>query len=526
MVGMSLVSTPFRPLCGVSGCRRRPVLCSVVALFLMASFGTYVRFQSGSGIVPDTARKMSGFKYGVIGDEETRLDEVMEEIRPGEGDGTYRYLISLNYWEQFSNALRNYLSLSCVADEWIVRVVRPYTIHSRFYGLPNLFLDEHFNQSQGEPPANELSLILDPNSLDSVLHRAKIRYSATLDEMLKFGDRKLIFIHFVSVISHKEYSIKSSEILSSLSTAFQKSNIMDCIEEKELLSLARLVSSNLNSRLTESESRRPFYPYKYVCVNASQGLNPFEFSKSLNLNDGNVSLVVINWRGVGNSSNIIHSSTGVHPNKRIGIDSRRCLDRRNKPKFSNIRFSQIVLKSSEKFMMELGVEENKFIAVHFRSEKLTFRESRFPRLLANCVSEALKKKDELLEKVGVAGGRGHKVLYFADVGDFGTDTCKSCASVKVVENLAKKYHFSLTHFSPLTYDLPADRGLAAAVEMSVMSRASHVILVGGGSFEGNLQMRYNARQQIRYKSQRKAIMLCSTDQQARRTTRKYSPPPH
>ena len=160
----------------------------------------------------------------------------------------------------------------------------------------------------------------------------------------------------------------------------------------------------------------------------------------------------------------------------------------------------------------------------FAAKKLQFRESRFPRLLHNCVYEAIKTKDEVINQVGGAGGRGLPVLYFGDVGEFGSETCKKCISVKRMELMMKKYRFELSHFLPSKYGAPPDRGVVAAVEMAVMSRAGHMILVGGGSFQAQLQARFNARQSGNVGNGNRIVTLCSSDQQANKTTLRFSPP--
>ena len=487
---------------------------------VLVAFLTLVRLQSGVGkdVVQDMTHKSRGrLNKGHPGYRFSVGNKVLyaHSAAPGEGDGTYRYLLGMNYWEQFSNALRSYFALACVADVWRARTVRPFTAHSRLYGLPNVYLDDHFNESA---PAHDLSLILDLTSMDSVLIDAGLPPSASLAEMLKFGDRELIFLHFVSAVSNKEYAIKSKETFAHISDAFQTSSVVDCSMYPELVKLARLVTSNLNSQLGENDSAARFTTRAYVCIGTSRGFNPKELGKQFGFDEGNASVVVINWRGVGNGTALTHSSKGIHPSKRVIINDKKCLDRRNKGKVSNIRFSSSVLNAAGRFMTELGVRKGEFLVVHFRSEKLVFRESRFPRLLSNCVNEALHKKNEIVT-VDSVGTQRLKVLYFADVGTFGSETCKQCSSVVRMERLAQKYNFLLTHFSPTKYNLPADRGFVAAVEMVVMSRAGHMILVGGGSFQSQLMQRFNWSS--KWSS---TLTLCSNDQQARETTLRFSPP--
>lgn len=53
------------------------------------------------------------------------------------GGGRSRYILSLNYWEQFTMATGNLLSLVCLGNSWNASTVQPFTYNSRLYGLTN-----------------------------------------------------------------------------------------------------------------------------------------------------------------------------------------------------------------------------------------------------------------------------------------------------------------------------------------------------------------------------------------------------
>lgn len=48
-----------------------------------------------------------------------------------------RYILSLNYWEQFTMATVNLFSLVCLGKKWNATTVQPFTFNSRLYGLRN-----------------------------------------------------------------------------------------------------------------------------------------------------------------------------------------------------------------------------------------------------------------------------------------------------------------------------------------------------------------------------------------------------
>ena len=434
-----------------------------------------------------------------------------------------RYVLSMNYWEQFSNAIRNFFSLACLVDRWDARVVKPVTAHSRLYGLKNIFLDDYMNSSD---TSYDLDLILDPASMDSVLNERGLRSMSPLNELLRYGERKLTFLHFISVKPTREYIIKDAKTRIFLTKSFQESSIADCTGQPELNQLAGLVALNLNSQLLNVTQlpldTNPFQLHKYFCINMTgTGLTPRLLASRTDIDRDNVAVVIINWRGTSNGSRVESSSKGPHSSNRIVVRDVECLH----PKPLRFEFSPSVVAATERFMNKVGVANGEFMAVHFRSEKMLLRQSRFPRLLPNCVNEALQARDEMLSELGVSGA-GLKILYFADVGTFGSETCKKCKSIAEMKHLTGKYRIKLSHFSPSDYKLPLDRGFVGAVEMSLMSHASHMILVGGGSFQMQLKMKFERNQQLLSKagSKKKLVTLCASDQQALETTRRFSPP--
>ena len=438
-----------------------------------------------------------------------------------------RYVLGMNYWEQFTNAVTNFFALACIAHEWDASIVQPYTAHSRLYGLDNLLLDDYINSSDR---ALDLGLILDPASMDSVLRERGLHSMSTLQDMLRYGDRGLIFLHFVSEKPVHEYLFKSSSTRNFLTSAFQKTGIVDCSNQPELIEFSRLVSSNLNSKL-ENLTRvdtNHFHLHKYYCINMTHGLTPSELALRAGLGNDNISVIVVNWRGLSNG-NEVHSSKGVHlSNRFVVFDNEKCTGHKHLKTF-HLEFSQVVQDASKRFMDELRVEDQQFMVVHFRSEKLAFRQYRFPRFMPNCVYEGLQMRDKVLNEVGVTGGgRGLKVLYFGDIGPYGSETCKNCKAIPEMERLLDKYQIELSRFSPSDYNLPQDRGFVATVEMAVMSRASHMILLGGGAFQLQLQVRFERRQlQLPSAGLRNtAVVMCATDQQAVEITQRFSPPQH
>ena len=81
----------------------------------------------------------------------SNLDEIVQQsadlqLRPARGGlqrhhrskHLNRYILSLNYWEQFTMATVNLFGLVCLGKLWNATTVQPFTFNSRLYGLRNL----------------------------------------------------------------------------------------------------------------------------------------------------------------------------------------------------------------------------------------------------------------------------------------------------------------------------------------------------------------------------------------------------
>lgn len=536
-----------KQLLALCGCRKRPLLYTVIAVVLLLVLMTrwngvfQNRFFSlaseDSSLVGDTGslyfqqtllngqdhyKNRKIFKTKGIKSFLSKLtrDTDIQSSSNIHFSGKYRYVLGMNYWEQFNMAVRNFFKLACVAEQWNASVTMPFTAHSRLYGLSDLLLDDYINTTDA---AYNLDLILNTGSLDSVLRENGLHSMTGLEDFLRFGDRKLVFLHFISVKPAREYKILSRGTNLFLTSAFQKTGVVNCAGQPELIHLSRLVASNLNSRFknltgyAQQMNPEPFHTHQYYCLNMSRGFTPGSLASNISLKQGNVSIVVINWRGTSNGGVVRASAKGIHLSNRIIIRDRCLNNSHSKP--LGILFSRNVLSSSERFKRELGVLNNQYIVVHIRSEKMFLRQARFPRLLHNCVHEGLEVRDKLLSE-----SVGEEVLYFGDIGPFGTETCKNCRAIGQFKRVLTKYKVELTHFYPSQYNLLADNGFVAAVEMTLMSHASHLILIGGGAFQSQLQLQFDEYHSSNGRLQNPAIRVCATDRQAHEITQRFSSP--
>ena len=432
-----------------------------------------------------------------------------------------RYVLGMNYWEQFNMAVKNYYSLACLANRWDARVVEPYTHNSRLYGLGDVKLDEYFNTSA---PAHPLGLIFNSSSFNYTLWQRGLPPAAPLREVLQFGRSEVVFLHFMAVKPTREYHIKSKNVEQSIREGFLRSNLVDCSIYTELVTLGNLIILRMNEQAERLQvaQKVPFYQGQYFCINMNHSTLPSELARHFRSTSGNeLTIVVINWRGSSREAVMRTSAKGRHLNNRILMPGRCSV---KKGGLLPVNFSQAVLHASQRFIRHLAVKMDRYVAVHIRSEKIHLRQRRFHGLLGSCVAETINTVK--LEKLFL---HEMPVLFFHDLGRYGTESCRNCKVVRQLNTVLKIHNVTVTNFDPEIFNTTMDSGFVAAVEMETLARAKHLILAGGGAFQSQARMRFEVYHN-QSSSYHRLISLCDSDHSAAKivkySSHSYPPPPH
>lgn len=95
----------------------------------------YYRYGAGRAIVLHREQGTPGSSGppNLLSDQAPQQPEGV----PQQPAGRSRFIMGLNYWEQFTMATANLLSLVCLGNSWNATIVQPFTFNSRLYGLPN-----------------------------------------------------------------------------------------------------------------------------------------------------------------------------------------------------------------------------------------------------------------------------------------------------------------------------------------------------------------------------------------------------
>ena len=135
--------------------------------------------------------------------------------------------------------------------------------------------------------------------------------------------------------------------------------------------------------------------------------------------------------------------------------------------------SQYVIGNATQFIKRNGV---KFIAVHIRTEKLQLNSQSGRINDTKCVLDTIRKVQEMSRNYNIS-----RVLYFTDYYWF------RYADLMIANNVTR------TAYDPLLYHGANNDAFIAQIELLVMSRATRLVVCGGGTFQGVIIGKYKKR---------------------------------
>ena len=348
-------------------------------------------------------------------------------------------LLAGDYWEQMTMAMNSMFRLATIAKVWNATFPIPFTSDSHLYGLPT--------------GKQNLDTIYD---IKKLLHLVKLQFNITVfttfEQFLNTSSRKVIGVEVKqNAIAGESYHIYN----------------VDCHSNMD-----HGLLNNLNSEASKRSfnlSLEPFHLVKCCHIIAGRDTSPQEISRLCGFYEqgGAVTILIKQWRGVA----------------RIPTSARLYMKQFSMVPYPNPRYisfphsANIIHSSSKLLSSKLLNEHTKFIGVHLRSEKVsqTGKQSIY--------DECFELFYNLIQKLN----HGLPVLY---IGDSHTNS--------IFGKKMSKYGINLTE-----YRLTQDRGYRAQVEQAVLARAEILILVGGGSFQQQVYVRFRT-----YNSSGVAYRVC------------------
>lgn len=362
-------------------------------------------------------------------------------------------------------------------------------------------------------PAHDLNLIYDDDSLTQILSSHHLPPLADFATFSQQAFREVIVIHYISPKESHELKVMKGMIKEKIQQAFKKDSVADC--RHILYNYSKMIEDSLNHELVLWNGD-PFHIVKYWCVNMSHFNTPSENAAKMGIRSkGDVTVVVVNWRGTGSKQFVRGSAVGVHINKRVALINSSCGHYISWSSDQAVKYSPQVLQTAARFTQSLGIlPGDMFAAVHVRSEKLGLREPRLPGVTLACFRELTRLKNTLASKYPTL-----KFVHFTDYGPYSSDTCRKCRGGREIWRYLKEGGVTPKHFDPVQFNVTVDNGFAAAVESHFISSASFLFLCGGGGFQTQMATRFRmAKHQA---DDANIFRICSNDSDI---TRLLKPP--
>ena len=399
------------------------------------------------------------------------------------------YLLVLYYFEQMNNALRNLLHLGPIAVELDLKIVEPFVVHSRLYGLPNML-------PPNEVPGTFYSLhtLFNIDSVNQSLHSYANTTLAPFEDFVYGAPRDVVVVYFV----HKErsrprtfrLSYRYLQILKLVTEA--EIPIVDCTNEvaHDEQIYGGLVSALLN--VTAKYGAVNFRIVKFICVAGERDVTTDQLKKQLGL--AKKTVIFPEWRGCAYT----HCNLEMH--RKYMTHSRpkllyRLKGEKESPLNLSYASSNLVMETANFLIDKLNPTKEPYVSVYVRMEKLLKRNATL------YIDKAyLKCCTSLLQKVLANIKKKHKlanVLLITDMGKYGSDSCiDGCipAREELLEIIEEQNKIKMFDYDPSETPLKIDNsGFAAMVEMEMLAKATKLITVGPGIFKEQVARLYENR---------------------------------
>ena len=369
-------------------------------------------------------------------------------------------------------ALRNLYSLVRLVSEWNGVVVRPFASNSRLFGLPHLRANENWSTNMTSHP---LSLLLDCKHLDNLACQHGFKPFFDFTQFLNYASRELVILHFIFLKESREYHVSKGMDGSKLLLSLKRNFIIECSDNGNIKKLKNDILESVNQEATTYGVAK-FKIANYYCINGIVETTADQVARQTGLLNRNISVIILNWRGVQSGGTIASSALGRHKVQRQFIKLTG-----NPISKTHIFYpSEHVLRNTTHFVHDL-VKGNQFIGIHIRSEKLGQRALRIPQLIASCLKETFDLKDSMETDL--------PTVVITDYGPFGSDSCRNCRGARAVKNIFQQNGISPSLFDPLFYGAPSDTGFVSLVEMNTLLQSRYLILVGGGAYQKQMASR-------------------------------------
>ena len=392
---------------------------------------------------------------------------------------TYSYLLTLYYFEQMSNALKNLMKLGPVAMNLDMRIVEPFAVHSRLYGVPGLLPEK-------EAPGNFYSLgtLFDLDSINQSLHSYSRASLVTFKDFILHAPRDIVVVYFMHQETPRPRTFRLAHHYLHILGIVERSPIAitDCTSE--VLHEEQLYSGLLQAlfNITVQYSINSFKITKFLCVAGEKDTMVSELAEFIGR--GRRTVIFPEWRGCGyrTCNNELNHKYLSHSRPKLMYDMK---GERGSHLNLSLTHSKLVIRSADSYLEYLKMGKT-FLAVYVRVEKLIKRDGKLyiDTKFQDCCIAALRKTIDTVKQAYHLS----KVLFITDMGKYGSDSCQDseceAESSKVLLHVEDAINAKMLDYDPRnTPDKVDNAGFVAMVEMEMLVKATRLITVGSGLFK-------------------------------------------
>jgi len=382
------------------------------------------------------------------------------------------FLVVLNYYEQLTCATRNLLMAGYVAQNLDAKLVIPFLLHSRLYGIPELI-------TVHEIPGEFLPLetIFDIDKLNETMHTNSGSYLVNFENFIRFAPREIAIVDQIRGFAIGRDLTLDNQYLRAIYKMMNrtKTKAFDCTshvpEDHWFIKRTHLMLR----RYTRLFGAEEFKISEYICISTTVDISTTEIKYVIGSEPRTV--VFTQYRGCAyrdcneRSPRIIGKSTRnrilYHSNFKTAL-----------PKIGSL-YNSTIQQTALQYLKILQIS-SPFISLHIRIEKLQ-RVNRVFNKKTECCLHLLKSLILVFREQYV-----DRIVMITDMGEYGSDSCTDFNCTKYI----RKFQQSLTSMGLVSYNFIPEvtssirnSAFASLVEMHMLAMGDRLIVMGAGSFK-------------------------------------------
>ena len=390
---------------------------------------------------------------------------------------TNSFFIALSYFEQLTCATRNLFSAGNVAQNFEAKVVVPFLLHSRLYGIPDLIPvkeipDKYF----------DLSTIYDIEKLNNTFNKITGTYLAKFEEFIYHAPREITVLDFPFVA--EDYTDQHLGLI--YRDAAYIYNLMNATGIKAFECLHILNQDQLMIRDVELMLRRitrrlgvgEFVIKEYICIMPSLDMTTDEMKQLIG--EEPRTILLSEWRGCAyRSCDIQAPRNAVSPTRyRILYHS---TGPRSYTKDLLLPFNDSIESTAVDHLRRIKIS-NPYVSLHIRIEKL----QRLNQVINNHTYCCLGLLERLMKSL--KDRQFVQTLMISDIGEYGTDSCSDIKCIQYtrkVQSMLTSMGLVQTNYNPKLTGGGSNESPAfvSLVELNMLAMGDWLVVVGAGSFK-------------------------------------------